>query len=187
MRATQRADAIRSRARIIAAARVVIDRDGPAVSLDRIAREAGVGSATLYRHFPTRAHLLGQVFSAKAGTLAEYVEELGRNKPTSSALRAWAHRLVQEAITDRGLGAALLSAGLEPVADSQCRGRVVDATRQLLALSPVAQSLAPGVTAEDFVDVATSVAIVVDEDVVRGLRLMDLWLTGVAPGLPPAP
>ena len=57
-----RADARRNVERLLEAARVAIARDGPDASLDDIARDAGVGSGTLYRHFPTRVDLLEAVY-----------------------------------------------------------------------------------------------------------------------------
>lgn len=180
---TRRADALRSREQILAAARFVIDREGPAVSLDWIAREAGVGSATLYRHFPTRHHLLEQVVADRATALADYASELAvLGEP--SALHAWTQRLVQEAITDRGLGVVLLETAPKPAPDSTCRERVVRATQRLLEVPSIAASLTTGATAEDLVDAAASVAVIVGDDVRRGQRLMTLWLTGIAPNSP---
>jgi AcrR family transcriptional regulator len=60
-KAPLRADALRNRARIVTAARQVFAAQGPEAPLDEIARTAGVGNATLYRHFPCRAELMGQV------------------------------------------------------------------------------------------------------------------------------
>ena len=66
-----RADALRNRERLVTAAREMFVEFGCAVPYDEIARRAGVGNATLYRHFPSRAALVDEVFrDALAGTVA---------------------------------------------------------------------------------------------------------------------
>ena len=60
-----RADARRNRERIVEAARVVLGRDGPSAQMDDVAREAGVGVGTVYRHFPTKEVLVGEIIRAK--------------------------------------------------------------------------------------------------------------------------
>ena len=64
-----RADAQRNIERLLDAARAAIAKDGPDASLDDIARDAGVGSGTLYRHFPTRVALLEAVYREEVGRL----------------------------------------------------------------------------------------------------------------------
>ncbi|WGY00347.1 helix-turn-helix domain-containing protein [Nocardioides sp. QY071] len=176
--AAQRADAVRSRERVLAVAKDVIDRDGPAVSLDRVARAAGVGSATLYRHFPTRLHLLEAVFAQEAHALAAAAAALPGSQDGASAVRSWARRLVVEAIASRGLGAALVAAGIEQTSSSDCRGLIARATDTLLHDPAVAASVRPGVRGEDVVDIASALAVVAEGDAERACRLMDQCLAG---------
>lgn len=105
-----RADAVRNRERLVAAAIAAFTEHGADASLDDIARRAGVGPGTLYRHFPTRqalqeaAYLEGvQTLCARAYALAE--EDL----PPHEALAAWMRDLAGYLATKRGLSAALLS------------------------------------------------------------------------------
>lgn len=84
-----RSDAARNRERILAVAREAFARDGAAASLDNIAKQAQVGSGTLYRHFPTRDHLVEAVYRADTEELAAAAERLSRSHPPLDALRTW--------------------------------------------------------------------------------------------------
>jgi len=84
-----RTDAARNRDRILAAAKDAFARDGAAASLDNIATMAGVGSATLYRHFPTRDALIEAVYRTDTEKLAATADQLTRTHPPLEALRAW--------------------------------------------------------------------------------------------------
>jgi AcrR family transcriptional regulator len=69
-----RSDAVRNRARILAAARKVFARDGQEAQMDDIARRAGVGVGTLYRHFPTKTELVAAAVEARWEEIREYLE-----------------------------------------------------------------------------------------------------------------
>ena len=84
-----RADAQRNRARILDVAKEAFTRSGASASLDEIARQAGVGPGTLYRHFPTRDALLEAVYRTEVEKLAAAEQVLARDLPPAEALRAW--------------------------------------------------------------------------------------------------
>lgn len=84
-----RADAQRNRERILEIAKDAFTRSGADVSLDEVARQAGVGAGTLYRHFPTRDALLEAVYRTEVGKLAAAEQEYARTMPPIEALRAW--------------------------------------------------------------------------------------------------
>lgn len=84
-----RADALRNRERILEAAKEEFTRSGANASLDDIARQAGVGPGTLYRHFPTREELLLGVYRSELEKLAAAERKLGESKAPAEALRAW--------------------------------------------------------------------------------------------------
>lgn len=84
-----RADAERNRQRLLEAARDAFDQHGTSVSLEEIARKAGVGIGTLYRHFPTRDVLIADVYRNEAAKLVGSARELAATKPPLDALRAW--------------------------------------------------------------------------------------------------
>lgn len=84
-----RADAQRNRERILEIAKVAFTRSGAEASLDDIAKQAGVGPGTLYRHFPTRQELLKAVYRTEMEKLAAAEQRLGETLPPVEALRAW--------------------------------------------------------------------------------------------------
>lgn len=84
-----RADAQRNRERILEVAKQAFTRSGVDVSLDDVARQAGIGAGTLYRHFPTRDALLEAVYRSGVEKLAAAEREFAAAMPPVEALRAW--------------------------------------------------------------------------------------------------
>jgi AcrR family transcriptional regulator len=84
-----RADALRNRERILEEAKTAFGRAGGDISLEDVARRAGVGTGTLYRHFPTREALLESVYRAEVAKLAEEERRLSASLPALDALRSW--------------------------------------------------------------------------------------------------
>jgi AcrR family transcriptional regulator len=84
-----RTDAQRNRERILEVAREAFTRFGAEASLDEIARQAGVGAGTLYRHFPTRDVLIEAVYRSEVEKLAAAERKYSETKPPMDALRAW--------------------------------------------------------------------------------------------------
>src|ERR1700685_2627672 len=84
-----RADAQRNRERILEVAKQAFTRSGADTSLDDIAKQAGVGPGTLYRHFPTREELLKVVYRNELENLAAAEEKFAETMPPVEALRAW--------------------------------------------------------------------------------------------------
>ena len=102
-----RADSLRNRERVIAAAKTLFAAGGPAGSLEAVARQAGVGIGTLYRHFPTRQSLFEAVYRHEVEQLVELAEQLGTDLPPLEALRRWMHANVAFVATKKGMSAAL--------------------------------------------------------------------------------
>ena len=111
-----RADGERNRTRLIAAAKGAFAKDGSAVSLEQIAREAEVSIATLYRHFPTRDELISAVYQQEVTTLIEAADQLTEREPVA-ALREWLMLFVEFLDTKHGMAAAMdtLIGGPEPL------------------------------------------------------------------------
>jgi AcrR family transcriptional regulator len=84
-----RTDALQNRERILEVAKQAFTRSGANTSLDDIAKQAGVGPGTLYRHFPTREALLEAVYHTEVGKLAAAERELSAKLPPVEALRSW--------------------------------------------------------------------------------------------------
>lgn len=102
-----RSDGRRNREAIVQAAKEAFTENGAGTSLDDIAKKAGVGPGTLYRHFPSREALLGAVYQAEVEKLAESAEQLGRELPAGEALRAFLHLFIEHLATKRIIAAAL--------------------------------------------------------------------------------
>lgn len=98
-----RADAARNRRQLLDAARLAFAERGARASLEEIARAAGVGIGTLYRHFPTRDSLVEQVYRDEAAQLAEAAQRLATELPPMEALRRWLLLFVDYMITKRSL------------------------------------------------------------------------------------
>jgi AcrR family transcriptional regulator len=109
--ASLRADAVRNRARILEAAEQVLAAHGPGVSTEEIARAAGVGIGTLFRHFPTKEALLRGVFVARLRHLAEQAGRAATEDDPAGALTAFLRRTVDQAEAKNALAAMLTGAG----------------------------------------------------------------------------
>src|ERR1700745_3896339 len=84
-----RTDALRNRERILEVAKEAFTHSGANTSLDDIAKHAGVGPGTLYRHFPTRDQLLEAVYRTEVEKLAEAERKFAQAMAPIEALRAW--------------------------------------------------------------------------------------------------
>ena len=102
-----RVDAQRNRERLVQQAREAFRRDGAEASLDEIAKRAGVGSATLYRHYPTREALIGAVYDREVEELRVLGEQLTTSKPPKEALRTWMLTFVDHVVEKHIIAAAL--------------------------------------------------------------------------------
>ncbi|WP_278265861.1 helix-turn-helix domain containing protein [Nocardia sp. AG03] len=105
-----RADARRNYERIIACARDAFAEHGTDAPLDDIARRAGVGAGTLYRHFPHRTALMEAVYRANIEALAARAEQLRRSEPPLVAFEAWFGELVTYILERHGLATTLKAA-----------------------------------------------------------------------------
>ena len=102
-----RTDAQRNRERILEAAKQAFTRSGASSSLDDIAKEAGVGPGTLYRHFPTRDALLEAVYRTEVERLASAERKFEQTLPPMEALRAWMLLFVDYIATKQIIAPAL--------------------------------------------------------------------------------
>jgi AcrR family transcriptional regulator len=102
-----RADAARNRDRVLEAAKAVFSTGGPDASLEAVAKRAGVGIGTLYRHFPTREALFEAVYRREVEQLSELAEQLKNEASPVEALRRWLRSNVEFVATKKGMAAAL--------------------------------------------------------------------------------
>jgi AcrR family transcriptional regulator len=107
----QRADARRNRARLLQAAGEAFAADGLAVPIEEIARRAGVGVGTVYRHFPTKASLFEATVVTRLQALVDEARSLAAAADPGGAFFAFLARLAAEARTRRDLAEAMAASG----------------------------------------------------------------------------
>lgn len=182
-----RADALRNRQRLLDAARAAFAEHGTDASLEDVARRATVGIGTLYRHFPHRDDLVEALVRGEVdglGTLSAELAE-GDGDPLD-ALHTWLRALVRHTLAFRGLAEQLVTAaGSDNRLGSACHDTEA-AGRALFDRAQSAGLVRPDARIEDAIDLATSIAWVVE----RSGRddpdhLLTLALDGLRPRLGP--
>jgi AcrR family transcriptional regulator len=174
-----RADAQRNRDRILEAAAQAFTRDASSATLDAIAKEAGVGIGTLYRHFPTREALVDAAYQNELARLCAAADGLLADLPADRALRTWMDHFVEYMTTKRGMGEALralIAAGGDPFARSW--ERMLAATSLLLRAAIDGGSVREDVDPEDVLRAIGAVSLATLEPDQAG-RLLDLIMDGL--------
>jgi AcrR family transcriptional regulator len=177
-----RADAQRNRDRLLEAAVSAFSREGPDATLDAIAKDAGVGIGTLYRHFPTREALVEAAYRNELARLCDAVSDLLRAMPPDAATRAWMDRFVDYMTTKRGMADALravIASGGNPFAQS--RDRLVGAITALLQAAAAAGTIRPDIEPADVLASLSGVSLAAGEPAQRdqARRLLDLLMDGL--------
>lgn len=167
-----RADAARNREALLASARTLFAQHGLEVPLEHVARAAGVGIATLYRHFPTRASLVMTACSAELDALCDSPTRLLADLPPDEALRAFAHQVLGEA--------PLFIASVESDPERVLLDRVERSLQVLLDANVAAGLLAPAQGREILMVLAgLMLALPKEQDRHRAHDLFDLVLDGL--------
>ena len=137
-----RKDAARNREKLLAAAVELFAERGTEGSLEEVAKRAGVGIGTLYRHFPTRDALVEAAYRNEVAQLRAAADELLAEQPADAALEAWMRRFVEYGSAKRGMRDALHSiAGGGSDLFAETRGQVTEAVAVLLAAGAEAGTL----------------------------------------------
>jgi AcrR family transcriptional regulator len=129
-----RSDAVVNRDRIVVAARAALSDSNGAIDelkLHLVAKTAGVGQGTLYRHFPTREHLLAEVYRQEMAELVEVVPVLLAHHAPLDALALWLDQLLEYARVKRGVMAAIEASAWQQLYSDQ-HERLDDALGRLL-------------------------------------------------------
>lgn len=177
-----RADSIRNRERLLDAAKAVFSAGGPEASLEAVARRAGVGIGTLYRHFPTREALFEAVYRHEVEQLAELAETLKTDAPPAEALRRWLRSNVEFVATKKGMSAALaLAAYKPPELSAYSFGRLTKAVAGLLDRAVAAGEIRADVSPEDLLRALLGMCIMQDQPGWQAsvLRLVDVFVDGL--------
>ncbi|MEU4100527.1 helix-turn-helix domain-containing protein [Streptomyces tanashiensis] len=176
----QRTDARLNRERLVTAAREVFAEAGPGASLNEIARRAGVGPGTLYRHFPHRSALLTAVLADRIETLCAHAERLLAAENADEALEQWLGAFLTHARVNQGMGSALLveSAG---ELGYDCHRRILDMAAGLLARAQQHGTARADLTADDLLPLVIGIALSTAHDERAGQPelLLDLVLDAV--------
>jgi AcrR family transcriptional regulator len=143
----RRADATQNRERILAVAREAFATN-PDVSLNSIAKAAGVGPGTLYRHFPNREALVIGVYQHEIRQLVDLAPALLKKHPPLEAMRLWFDRLAHYGRMKHGIADVLHAAMTDGVAN-ETYGPMVGSIDQLLRASEEAGAIRRGADAED--------------------------------------
>ncbi|MEV4512398.1 helix-turn-helix domain-containing protein [Dactylosporangium sp. NPDC049525] len=173
-----RADASRNAARLLAVAREVLAEEGNDVAFDLIARRAGIGNATLYRHFPTRADLLVAVYADEVDALCRRGTELLDAAEPLDALFAWLDDFVVHVATKRPLALAATEEAnaLRTSLFSRWHAAITATADALVGRAQ--PHLRPDLTATDVLALASGAALATDATHAR--RLVALLRTGLA-------
>ena len=179
-----RADARRNVERLIAAARAAFAADGANAPLDDIAKAAGVGSGTLYRHFPTRLALVEAVYRDSVERLCAEGERLAETEPPAEALVDWLRGFVTIVSEKRGLAAALSDEGRASSLFAECHGMINAAGSTLLDRAKDAGAVRADVPLGDIIKMAKAFALAGEtspEGPALAERLLVLSMDGLRP------
>jgi AcrR family transcriptional regulator len=149
----RRSDAVANRDRIVEAARAELSESNGAAAdlkLNRVAKSAGVAQGTLYRHFPTREHLLAEVYRYELTQLVDAVAPLLAQHPPIQALTCWLQRLVEYARVKRGVMAAIEASAWHDLYSGQ-HDRLDEALGMLLDRGKAAGQVREEVDAADVI------------------------------------
>ncbi|HTU14965.1 MAG TPA: TetR/AcrR family transcriptional regulator [Solirubrobacterales bacterium] len=148
---TLRADARRNRERILASAQTLFARDGDKAQMDEIAEHAGVGMGTVYRHFPTKEHLLTEMVRSRFTRFTEIALESERIEDPFEALESLIVRSAEEVEGDAGFQLAMMGSDqLEWEGIEQEKAAFAEPTGRIIGRAVEAGVVRDDLTFEDF-------------------------------------
>ena len=179
-----RADALRNREALVAVARAAFSADTQAVPLEDIARAAGVGIGTLYRHFPTREALVEVVYSTELDEVVSSASTLLSNLAPEPALRAFMGRYAEFSVVKRGIMDTLRAEWASGrIATPATRERISGAIGQILTAGAADGTLRSDVTADDVTTMILGVVLATGPtaSLSQMKRLLDVLVDGLLP------
>lgn len=145
-----RADAQRNRARVLEVACEVFAAGGLAVPIDEIARRAGVGPGTVYRHFPTKEALFAAIAHDRMAQLTRRAAQLTHADEPAEAILTFLSEMVESGATDRGLAEVLAGVGLPDASIiAEAEQELRDAVATLLTRAKKVGAVRPDITVDD--------------------------------------
>jgi AcrR family transcriptional regulator len=179
---TVRADGQRNRQRLLAAARQAFSSGDEAVTLEAIARHAGLGIGTLYRHFPTREALVEAVYRHELEQLRTNADELLASRDADLALRTWMDHFADYVAAKRGMAEALRAVVASgAISSSETRDTLTGAIGGLLDAGAAAGAVRDDINAEDVLATLTGVFLAAGAPGQRdqAARMLDLLMDGL--------
>lgn len=176
-----RADARQNRERLVQVAAQAFHDEGPEICLEEIARRAGVGVGTLYRHFPNRQALLQAVYSDQIDALLVETGALETAKSPGEAVEAWMRLILDHTLKQRGLKETLLSSGDSPVL-AECRQRVRASGDAVIVRAQEAGEVRADVQSADLLHLIHGIVRVTPqttEGLEQAHRLLSIMMAGV--------
>jgi AcrR family transcriptional regulator len=179
-----RTDAERNRQRIVAVARAAFAADGLDLPMREIARRAGLGVATVYRHFPARSDLVSAVLVEQVKLCGAEMQAALADPDPWRALSGTIHRFAERQVSDRGLNEALLGSHAAGAAFAEQRRAHATALARLVERARSAGAVRDGVSVEDvrvgLLAIASFRALPADRAATAIARLADLLLAGLS-------
>jgi AcrR family transcriptional regulator len=182
-----RRDVIRNREALLTSATEAFARDGVQTSLDDIAQKAGVGSGTLYRHFPTRDDLIAGVYGREVESLCADVDSMIAELPADQALEQWMRRFVGHVVNTRGMAAALRGAVCRSEPFQATRTQILEALERLMEPGIQQGVLRPDARLDDAMKAMSAICLLGEHnpDTPESTRrLVDLLVDGLRYGAP---
>lgn len=177
----RRADAQRNRERLLAAASAVFGERGANAPLDEIARRAGIGNATMYRHFPDRRELLIAVYADEVAALCAQGEALLEHPSQDDAVFTWLRAFILHVAAKRDLALAIPAdqGGQRSALFDRWHQAMLSTTSRLLTRAQSAGRVSAGLNAADLLALASGIAVITPdtEQVQRCLALLRHGIT----------
>jgi AcrR family transcriptional regulator len=179
---SQRADARRNREKLLAAAADAFATSGVNASLEEIARQAGVGVGTLYRHFPSREALVAATYRHEVEQLCDSVGELQAAMTPDAALRAWMDGFIHYTAAKRGMGEALQAVmASDSALYADAYARLVAALDALVGAAAAAGTIRPDARGEDVLRALGAIWMIRESEQreEHAKRVLDLLMDGL--------
>jgi AcrR family transcriptional regulator len=182
---TLRADAARNRDRLLAVGAEMFAQRGAEVPLEDIARQAGVGIGTLYRHFPTRDVLVEAIYRRNVEQICDRIPQLLAEQTPGQALATWLPEFVEYVARKRGMAAALKSVvGADSELFAYTHRRINEAITLLLRSAADAGAIRADVEAPDLLRLLSGICMAAGDSAAQeqSRRLVALVLDGLRYG-----
>jgi AcrR family transcriptional regulator len=180
-----RADARRNYEHILATARQAFTALGPDVPLDVIARRAGLGNATVYRHFPTRDVLIEAVYRTDIADLAANAVALAGRHPPGETLERWVRDYLMPAQEQGGVATMVKDALVRaPEFFSQVKRQFTDTADGLVSAAQNAGDLRPDISTRDILRMAYGIAVASEGIPQSRERMLTVMFDGLRPPRP---